>query len=61
MSLTDVAVFLLLIQAAMAVVQFFSVQGSAQRLQVQALRAPSSVFTHHPVSMAGYLLITASS
>ncbi|KAL7395359.1 hypothetical protein ABVT39_015111, partial [Epinephelus coioides] len=41
--------------AAVAVVQLFSVRGSTQGVQVRALRAPSPVFTLHPVSMAGYL------
>ena len=53
MSLTDVAVSLFLIQAAMAVVQLFTLRGPAQ---VWALRVPSPVFTLHPVSMAGYRL-----
>lgn len=61
MSLTDVVLSLFLVQAAVAVVQIFSVRGSAQGAQVRALRAPSPVFTLHPVSMAGYWLKTASS
>lgn len=58
MSLTDVLLSLFLIQTAMAVVQLFSVRGSHRG--TWALRAPSPVFTVHPVSMAGYRLKTAN-
>lgn len=52
MSLTDVVLSLFLVQAAMAVVQLFSVSGSDEGLW--ALRAPYAVFTLHAVSMKGY-------
>lgn len=59
MSLTDVVLPLFPVQAAMAVVQLCSVRASDPG--VRALREPSTVFTFHPVSVAGYWLTTASS
>lgn len=53
MSLTDVVLSLFLFQAAVAVVQLFPVRGSDRELGPFCVRPPS-LFTFHPVSVAGY-------